>query len=113
MKTRTPLMLLVAISTLALAGIAVIVVDASPRRADQKRSAEFQRLVGGLGFGPALDLSRCAFSFDPRIEGDCHWNTSPIPGGFCFCLHHGSSIFYYPQLSKRRGEDGTEDAQVP
>jgi len=106
-------MLLMAIAALAIAAIAVIVVDASPERADQKRSGEFQRLVGGLGFGPSLDLSRCAFSFDPRIESDCHWNTSPIPGGYCFCPQHASSIFYYPQLSERRGEDATENAQVP
>src|SRR5262245_50837946 len=113
MRTGTPWVLLMGIATLAIAAIAVTVLDASPRPADQKRSEEFQRLVGGLGFGPALDLSRCAFSFDPRIEGDCHWNTSPIPGGFYFCPQHASSLFYYPQLSERRGEDATEDAQVP
>lgn len=48
----------------------------------------FQRLVGGLGFGPALELSPCALGFDPRLEGSCDQDTGRIPGGRCFCPHH-------------------------
>ena len=44
----------------------------------------FQELVGGLGFGPALDLSRCEFSFDPRLCPGCPADLGPVPAGRCF-----------------------------
>lgn len=57
-----------------------------------RRSAAFQRLVGGLGCGPATDLSQCGFSFDPRLERECSFQFGPAPGGRCFCPFHASAI---------------------
>jgi hypothetical protein len=66
---------------------------------------EFQRLVGGLGFGPALDLSGCAFGFDPRLDGGCAEECGPVPGGASFCPHHAGSVFSYPPLSVEEADE--------
>ena len=50
---------------------------------------DFQGLVGGLGFGAALDLEGCPFAFDPRLDGGCAAAVGPVPGGACFCGRHG------------------------
>ena len=60
----------------------------------ESASEEFQRTVGGLGCGPAVDLSRCAFSFDPRLCDDCPLNHEPVPGAVYFCPQHACSILY-------------------
>ena len=57
---------LVVLTMLVGAAGAVLVCDFQARPQQQETAKEFQQLVGGLGFGPAVDLSRCAFSFDPR-----------------------------------------------
>jgi hypothetical protein len=100
--------LLVVLLILACAAGAVLVGEdlADRRRAD--RSEQFQRLVHGLGFGPALDLSGCAFGFDPRLDGTCSNDGGPVPGGGCFCPRHASSIFEYGPL-----EQGKGDAALP
>jgi hypothetical protein len=59
---------------------------------------EFQQLVGGLGFGPTVDVSQCPFGFDPRLEADCRANHGPIPGGVHFCPLHAGSVWSYPPL---------------
>jgi hypothetical protein len=69
----------------------------SPRKSE--RAEEFQRLVGGLGFGPAVDLARCAFTFDPRLCPDCPMQHGPIAGGAHFCPQHACSILYFPPLA--------------
>jgi hypothetical protein len=56
-----------------------------------RQAESFQRLVGGVGFGPALDLTGCAYSFDPRLEDRCSEECGPIPAGDCFCPRHDSS----------------------
>jgi hypothetical protein len=77
---------------------------------------EFQKLVGGLGFGPALNITPCAASFDPRVQSICTAHLGPIAGGVVLCPHHACSLFYYPAT---RGlgvqSDGEQiiDAQVP
>jgi hypothetical protein len=84
---------------LTLAAAAGLALSAGGRSArHEARSREFQRLVGGLGFGPAADLSGCAFSFDPRLCPDCPQNYGPVAGGVYFCPHHGCSILSYPPL---------------
>jgi hypothetical protein len=93
-------------ATVLLAGIlavtcaAVLIValagDSGARQHEPARS--FHRLVGGLGFGPAVDLSRCEFSFDPRLCSACSQDDGPIPGGMFFCPYHASSVFDYPPL---------------
>jgi hypothetical protein len=67
----------------------------------RQRPEELQRLIGGLGVGPAVDLSRCPFSFDPRLCPDCPLNHGPVPGGACFCPQHACSILYHPPLVSR------------
>jgi hypothetical protein len=95
---------LLALSIALLAGTAGLLIASdslvSTRR--DRRSEEFQRLVGGLGLGPAIDLSRCGFSFDPRLCPDCPLNHEPVPGGVYFCPHHACSILYYPRLGPSR-----------
>lgn len=88
--------LLVTLLLLAGASAAVLVAEEQRQRNSEGHAAEFQRLVGGLGFGPALDLSGCAFGFDPRLDASCAEEYAPLPGGACFCPRHAGSILYYP-----------------
>jgi len=62
------------------------------------RRDEFQSLVGGLGFGSTVDLSQCAFSFDPRLRATCSHIEGPIPGGFFLCSKHVGCVTGYPHL---------------
>lgn len=66
--------------------------------------AEFQQLVGGLGFGSEADLSRCAFGFDPRLDRQCSRQESPVPCGMSFCPVHGVAVFTYSKLPETAGE---------
>ena len=90
------LLLLLAIVTVGAAAVLVAEPLARPARAD--RSRQFQQLVGGLGFGPAADLERCAFSFDPRLCPGCPQRYGPVPAGAIFCPYHGCAILAYPPL---------------
>ena len=62
--------------------------------------------MGGLGFGPALDLSGCAFSFDPRLDGCFAEERGPIPCGGAFCPRHACSVFFYPPLEGEKAPMG-------
>jgi len=95
---------LILLSIVALAGFAVylLVSDTSLQDRRAARAEEFQRLVGGLGFGPALDLSRCPNSFDPRLDDGCGDDDGPIAGGARYCPHQGGAIFSYPPLERSR-----------
>jgi len=79
---------------------AVLVADPWRQSGRKAQAESFQKLVGGVGFGPAVDLSGCAFSFDPRLDGTCSADYGPIPGGACFCPRHAGSLFYYPPLGR-------------
>ena len=92
--------LLILLLLLAAASSAVLVEEARARPAGAARAEAFQRLVGGLGFGPATDLSGCVFGFDPRLDGACALDYGPIPGGGCFCPRHAGAVFCYPPLSE-------------
>ncbi len=74
--------------------VAAAIVAAQPRSVAGPRSAEFQRIVGGLGAGPAIDLSVCAPDFDPRVADVCRGDLDPIPGGGAFCAHLGGSALF-------------------
>ena len=97
MNPNAPRALFAVLMSLAIAAVGVTVVDAPARRGQPAKVEEFQRLVRGLGFGPATDLSRCEFSFDPRLSGNCSQDLGPIPGGVYFCPHHACSIMFYRQ----------------
>jgi hypothetical protein len=95
--------ILTAVLLLGLAGVACVltVADGFASAGAGRQAEEFQHLVGGLGLGPAVDLSRCAFSFDPRLCPDCPLNHAPVPGGVYFCPQHACSILYFPPLTSR------------
>jgi hypothetical protein len=95
--------LLVAALIAALAGAAGLLVawDGLSPAGGSRPAGEFQQLVGGLGMGPAIDLSRCARSLDPRLYPDCPLNHEPVPGGACFCPQHACGILTYPALDRR------------
>jgi hypothetical protein len=78
----------------------VLVVEDRRGRELPARAESFQRLVGGLGFGPSLNLSDCAFDFDPRLEGSCAMDYGPLAGGACFSSRQAGSVFFYPPLQK-------------
>ncbi len=89
-------LLLVVLLLLTAASAAVLVEQSWPRPGRGARAESFQRLVGGLGFGPAVDLSDCAFGFDPRLDPSCALERGPIPGGGEFCPRHAGAVFEYP-----------------
>jgi hypothetical protein len=112
-ETRGPFLLFSLIGTLSLAAAVVLGVEHEFQRRQSERAEAFQRLVGGLGFGPAVDLSRCAFSFDPRLCSSCPEDGGPIPGGAYFCPQHACSILYYPRLEGGRALPGEADGDAP
>jgi hypothetical protein len=87
---------------LAAAAGALYLFEARAQRRREGQSEAFQRLVGGLGFGPAVDLDGCPFGFDPRLDGSCSQQRGPIPGGACFCPRHAGSLFPYRPLDHGR-----------
>ncbi|HWG43369.1 MAG TPA: hypothetical protein VN688_11340 [Gemmataceae bacterium] len=97
MESRAAGLLLILL-ILTVAAVAVLVAEGHAERRREARAEEFQQLVGGLGFGPATDLSNCVFAFDPRLEGSCSLGHGLIPGGACFCLWHAGSLLPYPPL---------------
>jgi hypothetical protein len=112
--SRAPTLLLVVILVLTAAAGAVLAAGARPAAGRLRRAEEFQRLVGGLGFGPARDLARCPFSFDPRLCPACPDDGGPVPGGAFFCPYHASSILDPPPLPAAGGpEDRGPDAHLP
>jgi len=96
MRPNAPLTVLTVILALTLCAGAIVLLDSQDRHAAE--AGDFQRLVGGLGFGPALDLSRCANAFDPRLCPRCPAHFGPVPGGGCFCPEHACSVLDYPPL---------------
>jgi hypothetical protein len=100
---------------LTVAAGAILTAENLPQDRRQAPAEEFQRLVGGLGFGPALDLSDCIFGFDPRLDAACAFERGPIPGGACFCPRHAGSLFCYAELPREtpRLWENIEDALSP
>jgi hypothetical protein len=109
------LLLFLALLVLAGAAGAALVFEELARRRASPHGEEFQRLLGGVGFGPAMDLSGCAFGFDPRLDGSCSEDRGSIPGGACFCPRHAGSLFVYPPLQRDRLSivEGGGDAPPP
>jgi hypothetical protein len=86
-----------AISTLCAVGV-IAVQNWLPQDGVVARRDEFQSLVGGLGFGATVNLSECAFSFDPRLRPNCSHIEGPIPAGFFLCPKHVGRVIGYPHL---------------
>jgi hypothetical protein len=94
---------------------AVLIIEDQIQSGRAKHNEAFQRLTGGIGFGPALDLSTCTFAFDPRLDGECSQQCGPIAGGGCFCPRHTGSIFSYRTLDQGRRiwAEGGDRAPTP
>lgn len=92
------LFLLLLLLTGAAAGVLVI----EERRAREVPSfaESFQGLVGGLGFGPALDLSDGTSDFDPRLGGSWSRDHGPIAGGSRFNPRQVGFVFLYRPVKK-------------
>jgi hypothetical protein len=101
--SRAPSLLACLLLVLAAAAGVSLVLGAGSPIAEQQ-AQEFHRLVGGLGFGPAVDLEQCSFSFDPRLCPACPNDVGPIPGGMFFCPQHAGSVFDYRSLEKMENE---------
>ena len=80
-----------------LAGVVVLLVASAAgvlllgsRRGDAEtgRSAEFQRVLGGLGSGSATSLVPCDAAFDDGVADACGRELDPAAGGRAFCTHH-------------------------
>ena len=93
-------LLFILVVTLAIAASGVLIGSNRTTSEDERRAAEFHTLVGGLGFGPAIDASICEFSFDPRLCPSCSFANGSIPGGVFFCPHHACPAFTYPSPSR-------------
>jgi hypothetical protein len=106
MRSTAPTILLAAILTVTATAAVQLLIEARSEYPQEESAVSFQRLVGGLGFGPALDLSQCPCTFDPRLEAACGLDLEPVPAGGCFCPQHGTSIFYYPPLHGGPGAHG-------
>jgi hypothetical protein len=94
MRYDSPRLIAVVLAMFFIAACALMTADSLAPAAGDGQAEELQKLVGGLGCGPAVDLSRCAFSFDPRLCPDCPLNQAPVPGAIYFCSQHGCSILY-------------------
>ena len=91
MSPRAPALLGGAAALLVLSAAAVVASSSGADDGRTARGAEFQRLVGGLGLGPATDLARCERSFDARIDGACAEQVDLVPGGALPCGHGGAA----------------------
>lgn len=91
MRAGGETMLLVVVSALALGAVAVTTLGSRRSERSATASREFQRLVGGLGLGPVLDLSRCTPAFDPRVGATCPERVGPIPAGDAFSSSHAGA----------------------
>lgn len=97
-----------------VAACAAVLVDEEREQSHAGRwSMDFQYLVGGLGFGPALDLGGCALGFDPRLDNACGQDYGPVPGGQCFCPRHAGSVFFYPPPRPHGAREERIDAPPP
>ncbi|HJT76184.1 MAG TPA: hypothetical protein VJ739_03195 [Gemmataceae bacterium] len=106
MYPRAADVLLGLIATLTAGAVLVLGLGARPSPQHEERSRAFQRLVGGLGFGPSADLADCPFGFDPRLDPGGGADLGPLPGGIPFCPRRSCSVFYYPPLRAARQAPG-------
>lgn len=115
MHAKSAQVLLATVVILSVAAGALLAADAAMQNVQRHRAREFQQLVGGLGFGPCLDLERCEMCFDPRINPAGPAGLGPDPGGpvtagVYFCQEHGVSVFHYPRPNHRYEGTSSEPA---
>jgi hypothetical protein len=110
--SRASAVTLVALAGLVAGAAGVLAVGGQGPGGRGPGAEAFQHLVGGLGFGPALDLSPAA-AFDPRLDGSRAAGDALVPGGEELGPQSSLSIFYYPPLDRRPGRAGGPDAPPP
>jgi hypothetical protein len=110
MKTKGLLLAILVI--LPAAAVALLFEEAHAAARRRQRHEEFQQLVRGLGFGPAIDLSRCPICFDPRLGWTCRQEQGPIPGGGYFCPQHALSVFPFPAFESQGDGKGDRDVET-
>ncbi len=115
MNSTLPRLVLMSLIGLSVAAGAILVAESRRNPVASRQSREFQQMVGGLGFGPAIDLSRCTLAFDPRLGPVCDSQLGPIPGGGFVCPYHACSVFdYSPAVEPLQPwAEATPDATVP
>jgi hypothetical protein len=92
-----------AIAAAVLGALLVQVSEARAGAGELRTAREFQGLVKGLGFGPATDLSGCAFAFDPRLSDSCGRDPGALLFGSTYCPNHRFAVFSYPDLVNPAG----------
>jgi hypothetical protein len=100
MRSIAPNLVMIAIGTLTLLAAVVLFRDAAPTRHRVEISEDFHRLVGGLGFGPVLDLSQGSGSFDPRLDGEWLDANERLDSPAQFGPLNPLSIFHYSPLRR-------------
>lgn len=108
--------LLCVIGVLLLAALVALAADPWLERRADPGGDEFQRLVGGLGLGPAVRLSPDEAQFDPRIGAGCPVDYARVPGGGWLGGAEACSVFPYrrPFVAGAAVSDPMEDhAEVP
>jgi hypothetical protein len=100
--------LLMLLGLLLLLAGAVLAREEHTRSREECIAREFQILLHGTGLGPAVDLSGCAFAFDPRLAGRCPQDLGPLPLGGAYCPYHTLSPFSTSSL-----QTGGTDAHSP
>ena len=86
------------IAVVALLACVVMAAEILGENRNRAKASDFQELVGGLGCGPAVDLSQCEMTFDPRLCQDCSLRHEPVPGAVYFCPQHACSLLFYPHF---------------
>jgi len=101
-------------ATILLTVGATVLVACDTRHANRVNESawDFQRLVGGLGLGPALTLDDCEAVFDVRLAPDWRGAHPPLVGGEYFCPWHGASVFPLRSLGMNSSPEAF-DASVP
>ena len=115
MNSTCPRLILASLIGLFVAASAIVLAESRRNPATASRSREFQQMLGGLGLGPAIDLSRCTLAFDPRLGAVCDSQWGPISGGGFVCPHHASSVVdFSPAVEPLPSwAEATPDAPVP
>jgi len=115
MNTTIPRWILVSVIGLTVTASVIVLSESRRNPVAAGQSREFQQMLGGLGIGPAVDLSRCTLAFDPRLGPVCDSHFGPISGGEFVCPYHACSVFVDSPAVKvlLPWSEVTTDATVP
>ena len=86
-RWRPPEVVLLGTLILTLAAFGAVVTS-GPGEEEARASLELYRTLDVPGLGRAVDLSRCAAAFDPRLGSPCELRYGPLPGTQALCPDH-------------------------